>query len=98
MGAASFLSIFIPILALIILAVALRRDPKRPSSGTVRTLPKSDLSRQVWKATKPAQAARRVAAEADGTKPAPKAKFAPLTPEAQVKPFRPPKARDRRGA
>lgn len=93
---ASFLAIGIPILAIILLCLALRRDPKGPSSS-VRTLPRSELSRQVWKATKPSRAAKRIAVSQDEAKPRPK--FAPLTPPAKVSQFRPPpRQRDRRGA
>lgn len=93
---ASFLAVAIPIAAIIFLALVLRRDPRLTRGGhsSVRTLPKSELSRQVWKATRPPRAARRAAAP-ESEKP----KFAPLTPPAKVAPFRPPpRQRDRHGA
>jgi hypothetical protein len=92
---ASFLSIGIPIFAIIVLVLVLKRDPSSTRGGqsSVRTLPKTELSRQVWKATRPPRAARR-AAKAPEAKP----KFTPLTPPAKVAPFRPPRQRDRRGA
>ena len=92
---ASFLAIGIPIFAIIVLALVLRKDTTRRPSTSVRTLPKSELSRQVWKATRPSRAARRIAAP-ESNKPKPK--FAPLAPPAKVAPFRPPRPSDRRGA
>ncbi len=93
---ASFLSIGIPIFAIIVLVLVLKRDPSSTRGGqsSVRTLPKTELSRQVWKATRPPRGARRAAA----AEPKPKPKFTPYTPEAKVAPFRPPRQRDRRGA
>lgn len=83
-----------PVLAAVVLFIALRGDAtkrKQNQQGpSVPSLPRSELSRQVWKATKPPRATRRAAA--------PKPKFAPLTPTAKVAPFRPPRERDRREA
>jgi hypothetical protein len=86
-NAAAFLSIAIPIAAIICLVLVLQRDPgvgkSRPTS--VPVLPKSPLSRQVWKATRPARTGRPTPA---------KPKTGPLPPAGTVAPFRrPPRER-----
>lgn len=85
-----------PVLAAVVLFIVLRGDARtrkqnqQQQGSSVPSLPRSELSRQVWKATKPPRATRRAAA--------PKPKFAPLTPTEKVAPFRPPRERDRREA
>ncbi|MGH8989927.1 MAG: hypothetical protein ACRDYV_18070 [Acidimicrobiia bacterium] len=79
---ASFLSIAIPLVAIICLTLALRRDPRVMNrSSSVRALPKSPLSRQVFKATRPPRPA--------SDKPT----AAPMTPSGEVAPFRRPRNR-----
>jgi hypothetical protein len=86
-----------PVLAAVVLWITLRGDAtKRKQSlqnrqgPSVPTLPRTEVGRQVWKATRPPRSVRKAAA--------PKPKFAPLSPEAKVAPFRPPRARDRIGS
>ncbi|MGH8989926.1 MAG: hypothetical protein ACRDYV_18075 [Acidimicrobiia bacterium] len=72
---------------------AQRRQQQRESRGegaSVPKLPRTELSRQVWKAKKAPRAARRAAA--------PKPKFEPKMPTPKVAPFQPPRERDRREA
>ena len=86
-----------PVLAAVVLFITLRGDAtKRKQSqqgrqaSSVPTLPRTEVGRQVWKATRPPRPVRKAAA--------PKPKFSPLTPPDKVAPFRPPRERDRREA